>query len=218
MDAGLAFFRDARLMVGFLFLALLSTCQTQDRALTLELQRSFKNFLNAVESRDETGLTASVYFPGAASYSGHVRELILNYLDQVQTEKKVVFDPQGVTLCRFLQLNHHTYLVKRVSKSEDGMKANMRISVGFSYDSSLAYSIRNGDYEPGTRVYIPGKPWGAVIELVVGEPLAIPREQLKYLEIDLTFKKTNYEGLWQIRTCQADESSIQYEVSLKDDF
>ena len=194
------------------------SCTTEKQRLTRELQGSFKIFLSSVATRNAKGLETSVYFPGVSDYKGHVSRLLLKYLDDAQEKEFIEFDPQGVVLSRFLGLNELQYVVKDVAKSEDGATATMRIGVHFAYDNNIAYDIRTNTYPKGTTVLIPGKPWGKVVKIVLGEAAPIPREQLKYLEIVTSFRKTNYEGRWQLRACEIDEDSVQFEISLRDRF
>ena len=201
-----------------LVLGLLVSCNQADKQLELELRKSFKTFLESVEKRDEAGLNATVFFPGVRDTKGHVQQLLLTYLDEAQTKGVVTFDEQGVVLARFLGLRHLSYGIKKMETSEDGLNAEIRIAVAFAYDNNIVYSLRDVDYQDGTRFLIPGKPWGSVITITLGGDIPIPREQLKYVEIDISFRKTNYEGLWQVRRCVVDESSLQFETSLKNDF
>ncbi len=199
-------------------LGLLLACQSEQKDLALELQGSLKNYMNALESRNAEGLEATVFFPGVRDYSAHVKQLQLDHLEDAQTKEHTSFDPQGVVLIRFLGLNYLGYKILDMNQSEDGMNAHMRISVHFAYDSNITYDLRANAYEDGTRILIPGKPWGKVITIVLGQDAPAPREQLKYLEIEVDFRKTNYKGLWQIRRCEVDPASIRYEISLKNRF
>ena len=96
----------------------------------------------------------------------------------------------------------------------DGNEAEMRISVHFAFDSNLKFS----NHEEGTQVFVPGKPWGKSHVLIIGDDNDIPREQLAYLEIVITFRRTNLEGIWQVRSCQADEASMTYDISFERTF
>lgn len=210
------------IVVPVLVLALLvafSGCENRKQQVELELRRSFKMFLDACEKRDLERLKAVVYFPGVTDYEDHVRQLQLNYLEDAQSEKQfVTFDEQGVVLGRFLGLMHHTYEVIDMEVNEDETEAKMRISVNFAYDNNISYNVSKVDYEPGTRIFIPGEPWGKVIIITLGGEIPSPREQLKHIEIDMEFRKTNYEGVWQLRKCVADQSSIEYEFTIKENF
>ncbi len=182
--------------------------------LSLELQGSFIDYTKAIESLNEEALLASVYFPGVSEYKAHVQKLLLDYLEQAQTEESVRFDEQGVVLIRFLGMAHHRFQVKDVGLAEDGQSANMRIAVRFSYDSNIAMS----NFEDGTKILLPGEPWGSVITITIGGETPIPREQLDYAEIDIQFRKTNMEGKWQVRRCVVDEESLRFVTSLEEDF
>ena len=179
----------------------------------LELRRSFKNYIESVKEIHEEGLKHYVFFPDTVDYPGHVRRLLLQYLEEAETGE-INFDEQGVVLIRFLGLVYHRYVIIGVSSSEDGMESFMRIGVSFDYDANLSAA----GYEEGTLVYIPGTPWGRINKVVIGGENDLPREQLAYIEIDLQFRRTNFEGYWQLRRCVADPSSAQFEMSFKADF
>lgn len=197
----------------FLISLLCLGCQTKDKALEFELRKSFKNYLNALENRKEYELRVVVNVPGLKEYKKHVNNLYLNYLDQLE-QGLVSFDDQGIVLARFLKLSHYRYGILDFGKSEDGMTANMRISIHFSYDANLSHS----GFEEGTKVYVPSQPWGSVIPLVIGKENPVPREQLKYIELDINFRRTNYEGVWQVMTMHPIKDSDQYETSFQANF
>jgi len=134
-------------------------------------------------------------------------------LTEVQ-QGHVTFDEQGVVLIRLLGLGHHRYLVQDIKTDEEKREAWMRIGIHYAYDSTIAFS----DMEEGTKVYVPGKPWGKVYVLTIGGENPAPREQLSYLELVVHMKKTNLGDLWQIRDMAVDETTIEYEISLKMDF
>ena len=180
----------------------------------LELRRSFKNFIQSVEEVHEEGLKSYVFFPDTHDYKGHVQQLLLTYLEEVQDQGRVTFDEQGVVLVRFLGLVYHRYVILKVTPSEDDMETAMRIAISFDYDANITAA----GYEDGTTVLIPGKPWGRVCKVVVGGENDIPREQLSYIELDVTFRRTNVEGYWQLRRCVADPASAKYELSFQADF
>lgn len=189
-------------------------CGGANEKLSLELQGSFGSYTKAIESLNDEALLTSVFFPDTSQYKAHVKKLLLDYLGRAQTDGWVTFDEQGVVLIRFLGLAHHRYLVEDVRLSENGQGAFMRIAVNYSYDNNIAMS----NYEEGTTVLLPGNPWGSVVKIRVGGEIPIPREQLSHAEIDIEFRKTNVEGVWQVRRCIADQGSLRYETSLKDDF
>jgi len=201
--------------VGILMLCFVSffQCSTKDKDLEFELRRSFQNYLNALDSRKEEDLRIVFNIPGLKDYKGHVDQLYLKYLDEVE-KGHVSFDPQGIVLSRFLRLKHYRYGILDYGKSEDGLTAHMRISVYFAYDANIA---RSG-LEDGTKLFIPGKPLGAVNTLVMGADNPVPRDQLKYLEMEMDLRRTNFEGLWQIMRFEPDEAKAQYEVSVKSRF
>ena len=208
-----------RCWMGLVLLCLLlAGCQTKQEALELSLRKSFKKFLEAIELRDRQGLEAVVYFPGVDDYRDHVSQLLLEYLENAQEQGEVSFDPQGVVLARFLGLLHHSYEVLDTRVSEDGRDAEMRISVRFSYDNNIAYNLRSIDFDPGTRVLIPGRPFGKVVTITLGTNNPVPREQLSFVEIDVEFRKTNYEGLWQVRRCEVVPGTHEWETSIKERF
>lgn len=210
--------RRIPLLFAIITLLISSSCDNQDQQYRLELRKSFKNFLASVDEMHVEGLKASVYFPGETDYKGHVQELLLNYLDEAQNKGQITFDPQGVVLGRFLGLLHLSYAINDYKISEDGMNAEMRIAYRFSYDNNIAYDLKSNDYDPGTRILIPGKPFGKVITITLGEDVPTPREQLQYIEMVVKFRKTNHEGLWQVRECTVDEEKLKFEISINDTF
>ena len=203
-----------QLVLCLLMAAGFNACDRSKDQLRLELQQSFRNYVLAIENGDRRGLETLAFFPGEQDYVQHVKSLILDYLSHAQNEGLIQFDPQGVVLSRFLGLNHHRYQIEAIQRPEGGTEATMHISVHFSYDNNIKHS----SYEEGTTVLIPGKPWGKVEKILIGGENPIPREQLKYLEIHINFKQTNLEGFWQVRQCQVDPESIQYEISFEDQF
>ncbi len=190
----------------------------EHKQLRMELQNSLRAYMLALKSRDGEALKATAFFPGVSDYRQHVTDLYVNYLDDGRKRQTVSLDPQGAVLCRFLGLLDHRYVVERVSPSEDGLEAAMRISVNFSYDRNIEMSVSQGSFEPGTKVFVPGEPLGKVHMIVIGEENPIPRQQLKRIEIDVKFRKTNRPGVWQVRTMTADEEAAEYETSLQDTF
>lgn len=194
-------------------LFLVSACRKNDN-LKFELMRSFNNLIHSVKELNEEGLAISVYFPGVSNYKEHVKQVLLKYIEQTNDpDQAITFDEQGVVLSRFLGLSYHRYHVLSYGLSEDGNQATMRVVVNFSYDKNITYS----NYPDGTQVLIPAKPWGETYTLTIGgigNP--VPRDQLKKLEIDIEFKKTNYEGFWQVRQCVVDPASIEFETSYQD--
>jgi len=205
-------------LVAMSCLLLLTSCNNQDQVIRLELRKSFKNFLGSVKEMNIKGLEASVYFPGVSDYKTHVQGILVQYLNDAQDKGQVTFDPQGVVLGRFLGLLYLSYTIIDYEISEDGMNATMRAAYRFSYDNNIAYNMKTVEYQPGTQILIPGKPWGSVIKIVPGENVPAPREQLQYIEVVVKFKKTNYEGLWQVRECKADEETMRFEISIRDRF
>ena len=202
------------LWVPFLFLPLVpSGCTDREEAFRLELRKSFLAYLNALESMDEEALRATVFFPDTNDYKAHVQALLLQYLEQAQKNGTVAFDPQGVVACRFLGLSHFQYTIVDVKKLDE-KDLVMRIGIHYAYDSNLS----RADYEKGTKVLIPGKPLGTVLTLVIGGENPAPREQLKYAELEIVFRKTNFENHWQVRELRIDEARLEFEVSFKDDF
>ncbi|CAM2068798.1 hypothetical protein SCOR_25740 [Sulfidibacter corallicola] len=207
--------RNSLWLAAVVLALILPACNRAEQMQKLELMRSFNNFIHSVNELHDKGLTISVYFPGVSDYKAHVKKLLLSYMERTHAGGPLEFDPQGVVLVRFLGLAYHRYDIKSYTFGDDGQTVQMRLSVSFSYDNNIQYS----EYEEGTKVYIPAKPWGTVHEVVVGSSAnPVPREQLSYLEIDVTMRKTNFEGYWQVRSCEVDESSLQFETSFRGDF
>ena len=206
-----------RILALGLVLSLLS-CISANQQLELDLRKSLKLFLESARNLNEEGLKASVYFPGVTDYRQHVRDLQLKYLEDATEKGQLEFDPQGVIAGRFLGLLHHSYFVKKLDTSEDGLEVTMLMGINFNYDNNLTYDYRGVDYEPGTRVLIPGAPWGTVLTIRLGEDNATPREQLSYAEIRIKFRKTNFEGYWQVRELEVLEEQLEYVVSFKSSF
>ncbi len=203
----------ARFALGTLMLLALLSCARQDRQLQIELRRSFKNFIASVDELHEEGLNISVYFPGEKDPKRHVEDLRLAYLDDLNNHRPLTFDPQGVVLCRHLGMGAQNYQILKIETLEGG-DLRMRISYTFSWD----HMLRAAHFEEGTKVWIPAKPWGTSYEIIIGEGAPAPREQLRYCEVLVVFRRTNYEGYWQLRTCEIDPSSLQYETSIETDF
>ena len=109
----------------------------------------------------------------------------------------------------FLGLTFHRYQILSISELDGQNQVQMRLAIHFSYDKV----IRAARYEKGTQVFVPGEPFGKVHTLVMGEENEIPRQHLKYIEVEVTMKKTNHEGFWQVRRCVADGNSAQFETS-----
>lgn len=194
-------------------LCLASACRKDD-SLKFELMRSFNNLIHSVNELNEEGLAISVYFPGVSNYKDHVKQVLLKYIEQTNDpEQLITFDEQGVVLSRFLGLSYHRYQVLSYALGEDGNQATMRVEVNFSYDKNITYS----NYPDGTKVLVPAQPWGSTYTITIGGTgNPVPRNQLKKLEIDVTFKKTNFEGFWQVRKCVVDPASIEFETSFQD--
>lgn len=202
-----------RLAITALALLILLGCKNPDKQLELELRRSLKNFVGSVDELHEEGLNISVYFPDVTDPKQHVQELRLAYLDDLNNRRPLTFDPQGVVLCRHLGMGAHHYQIMAIEPL-DNRDLRMRISYNFSWDQML----RQAHFEQGTKVWIPAKPWGTSHEIVIGEGAPAPREQLRYCEIVIVFRKTNHEGFWQVRTCEVDPASLKYETSIETDF
>ncbi len=202
-----------RLAFAALALFILLSCKSQDKQLELELRRSLKNFVGSVDELHEEGLNISVYFPDVADPKLHVQELRLAYMDDLDKHRPLTFDPQGVVLSRHLGMSAHNYQVLAI-ETIDERDLRMRISYNFSWDQML----RQAHFESGTKVWIPAKPWGTSHEIIIGEGAPAPREQLRYSEIVIVFRKTNHEGFWQVRTCEVDPASLKYETSIETDF
>lgn len=202
-----------RFFFSAVMLFLVLGCKDQNRQLELELRRSLKNFVASVDELHEEGLNISVYFPGVKDPKSHVEDLRLAYLDDLHNHRPLTFDPQGVVLCRHLGMGVHNYQILKTETLENG-ELRMRISYHFSWD----HMLRQAHFERGTKVWIPAKPWGTSYEIVIGEGAPAPREQLRYCEVAVVFRKTNHEGYWQVRTCEIDPQSLQYETSIETDF
>ncbi|CAM2006130.1 hypothetical protein [Acanthopleuribacter pedis] len=186
----------------------------KDESLKFELMRSYNNFIHSVDELHEEGLEISVYFPGVTNYKEHVKEVLLKYIRQTSDPDQLIeFDEQGVVLCRFLGLAHHRYQVLSYELDASGNEAKMRVSINFNYDKNIAFS----KFEDGTRVLIPGEPWGTVYEVTIGGTgNPVPRNQLKNVEVDVVFKKTNIEGYWQVRKSGIDPATLEFETSYQD--
>ena len=191
---------------------LLATCSDSQQELSLQLQNSFRAFIEGVETQDAQTLERVVFFPGVRDYAEHTRQLLLNYLGAVQTGP-ITFDEQGVVLVRFLKLRHLRWQVLKAEPVSE-TDARLRLSVHFAYDANMVQA----DFEQGTKVFIPAKPWGTAHTIVIGGENPIPREQLRYLEIEILLRRTNLPGWWQVRTCTADEATIEYEISTRTDY
>lgn len=205
-------------LVGTILIVRHTMANAEKKALELELRTSFKMFLETLEQRDGERLNACVYFPGVQDYPEHVKNLLLTYLKQLQSGEQITFDDQGVVLNRFLKLKDRSFEVKEITFSEDKKTLSWRIGFGTAYDNNLTYNTRGTDFPQGTTFYIPGKPWGKVIPIVLGGEVPVPREQVSYVEIEMDWHRTNYKGIWQLRRCKVDESKIRYEKSIKADF
>lgn len=191
-----------------LSLTLLS-CSQQDRSLEIEVRRSFKNFIFSVDELHREGLLTSVYFPGTSDYVKHVSDVRYKYMKQLEAGEPLTFDDQGIVLSRILGMVYNSYTVKEIKKLE-GNDIEVRFVFNFAFDSVL----KRGGYEAGTRIYIPGKPWGEYYTIIVDEDCPAPRDQLKHIELIGVFRRTNHEGYWQLRSLKADEASIEYETSV----
>lgn len=196
-------------VLSLLTIAITLGCSDPNKTLSLELQKSYNTFLKSVEVLHQEGLETTVYFPQVKDYRQYAIDILANYKLQVAEGKPITFDAQGVVLARFLGLGHHRYQVLSVSKSEDGKTAQMRIKVNFAYDNTVKF----GGFEEGSTVYIPKEPWGTVYQVVLGQPNELPRNQLKSIEIEIDFHVTNHDGWWQVRRCEADENSLEFEES-----
>ncbi|MDJ0838423.1 MAG: hypothetical protein QNK37_18035 [Acidobacteriota bacterium] len=176
----------------------------------LELRRSYKNYLAALEELHYEGLLQYVYFPGVKSreYRTHVKNLQIDYLERVAEGKPVEFDEQGVVLSRFLRLKYYNYSVEEIRDIND-TDTRMRISLHFNFD----HMLQAADYEEGTKVYLPGSPLGTVSLYTEGGANEIPRTQLKYIEIDVVLRRTNHEGYYQVRRLTPVRNSEEFENS-----
>lgn len=195
-------------------LLLFSCGESMDRELQQELHGSLVSFFKAVETRDRDLLNSTVFFPDTRDYRDHVNKLLVRYLDEVQ-EGKVRFDAQGIVLTRFLRLNYHRNVPIAIeSLPQDGM-VKYRVGVHFSYDALLG----RADFEKGTKVFVPTEPFGTALVLEYGaEGHPAPRQQLSYIELVFTMKKTNTPGSWQVREVLADENTAEFETSYMVDF
>jgi hypothetical protein len=202
-----------RLVIASLALLIFLSCKSPNKQLELELRRSLKNFVGSVDELHQEGLNISVYFPDVADPKLHVQELRLAYMDDLDKNKPLTFDPQGVVLSRYLGMVAHNYKVLAIEPM-DNRDHRMRISFNFSWDQMM----RQAHFEQGTKVWIPAKPWGTSYEIIIGEGAPAPREQLLYCELVIVFRKTNHEGFWQVRTCEVDPASLKYETSIETDF
>lgn len=200
------------LMLIFLILPL-SACLSSNQQLEIELRRSLKNFVASVDERHVEGLQISVFFPETSDYKKHVQSLLINYLEELRDGKEITFDDQGVVLTRFIGMLHHNYLVKSIETIDD-RNVRMRMSFKFSYDNN----IRQANFEKGTKVYVPGDPWGTTHLIEVGVDAPAPRLQISYAEVVVEMRKTNHEGYWQVRTCKVDEDSLEFEQSFETEF
>ena len=197
----------------FLLLLGLGGCEKVDKDLELQLKQSFKNFLNALQTRREYELRVVMNVPGLKDYKDYVDNLYLTYLGDVE-KGQVTFDEQGVVLARFLRLHHYRYQVQEIQQSEDKLQSTMKISIHFAYDANISHS----GLEKDTKIFIPGKPLGKVETVVIGGENPVPREQLSYLELEIKFRRTNFEGVWQVLKMGVIPGSVQYETSLKNEF
>lgn len=198
---------------GFLLLAGCYGCIKEDKQLEIELRRSLKNFVASVNELHVEGLHISVFFPGVSDYKLHVQNLLFAYLEQLNSGVPITFDDQGVVLSRFMGMLHHNYQVDAIESISDS-ETRMRISFHLAYDANL----RQANYEKGTTVYIPAKPFGNAHVLKIGEDIPAPRQQVRYLEVDILFRRTNHAGFWQIRSCQAVLNAIEFETSYETQF
>jgi len=177
----------------------------------LELRRSFRNYLFAIEELHEEGIEQYVFFPGVrpGRYKDHVRKLLTEYLTYGPAGV-VNFDDQGVVLSRFLKMTYHNYEVLEVTELDE-RDYEMRLAFAFNYDSLL----ERADYEEGTVVMIPGDPLGRVNVYEVGAANEIPRKQLTYLEVKVVLRRTQYEEYYQIREVTPIQSSARFEESFR---
>lgn len=201
------------LMFAVLLMVPMLGCINEKQQLEIELRRSFKNFVASVNERHVEGLHISVFFPGVSDYKEHVTNTLFTYLDELRLNKPITFDEQGVVLSRFLGMIHHNYLIKDIETLSE-RDIRMRISYRFSYDAT----IKQANFEKGTKVYIPANPWGTAHLIEVGVDAPAPREQLQAVEILVTMRRTNHEGFWQVRECKIDEDSLEWETSIETEF
>lgn len=197
-------------------LFLLLSCNTEgvDHDTEMALRKSFRNFVLSIKNPKANELNMIVYLPDVADYERYVKDLTIDYLDKIQ-QGELVEDPQGLMLTRFLGLEHNRFLIKNMTLSEDGAEARMRASIRFAYDANIEAS----GLEDGTKVFVPGIPWGTVHVIEVGSDENIaPRDQITYLEFVVEFKKTNLEDHWQVRSLEVDEGTIEFETSLRNAF
>ena len=199
------------LFCALMLLALIGCNVNERHPLELDLRRSFRSYIFAVEELNEEGLENLVFFPGVApgKYRDHVRRLLSDYLTWAP-RGHVTFDEQGVVLSRFLRMTFHNYQVIDI-QSVDERDTRMRLAFSFSYDSLL----EKADYEEGTRVLIPGEPLGKVHTFIVGGANEIPRSQLSYIEVDVFMRRTQYEGFFQIRRLVAVPGTEEFEESFR---
>lgn len=197
------------LLIATLSLTLVG-CSQQDRQLEIEVRRSFKNFVFSVDELHREGLMTSVYFPDTSDYVKHVSDVRYKYMKQLENGEKLTFDDQGIVLARILGMVYNSYTISEIKPIEGSNDIEVRFVYNFAFDSVL----KRGGYEAGTRIYIPGQPWGSYYTIIVDEDCPAPREQLKHVELIGIFRRTNHEGYWQLRSLKADENSIEYETSI----
>ncbi len=186
-------------------------CQQGNLELKRELQKTLNTLTKAVEEVDGEGLIQSVYFPELEQdqYREHVKQLLVDYLLALKNGR-FGFDSQGILLIRFLGIGHHRYKVVSVSENPgQPTTANMRIGIRFAYDANIRFS----DLEAGTILYIPKKPWPEFYEIRIGGENEAPREQLAYLEIDISF--VDHGAGWRVAKSSVVDASIEYEISLE---
>lgn len=180
----------------------------------MALRKSFRNFVLSIKKPKSNELNMTVFLPDVGDYERYVKDLTIEYLDKIQ-RGELVMDPQGLMLTRFLGLEHNRFAIKSISVSEDGSEARMRGALSFAYDAN----IKASGLEKGTKIFVPGQPWGTVHVIEIGsDENPAPREQLKSLEFVVTFKKTNLADHWQVRSLVVDEATIEYETSFKNAF
>lgn len=205
----------SRLLSFMLLLALIGCGDAGvDHDTEMALRKSFRNFVLSIKTPKASELQMTVFLPNVGDYERYVKDLTIEYLAKIQ-QGELVRDPQGLMLTRFLGLEHNRFMIKNLSLSEDGSEARMRAGIYFAYDRNIEAS----GLEKGTKIFVPGEPWGTVHTIVIGsDENPAPREQLKYLEFVVTFKRTNLEGHWQVRLLEVDEATVEFETSFKNAF
>jgi hypothetical protein len=203
-----------RLLIVSVFALLGCSSGGVDHDTEMDIRKSFRNFVLSIKTPKADELNMTVYLPDVDDYERYVKDLTIDYLDKIQ-KGELVQDPQGLMLTRFLGLEHNRFMIKDLSLNEDGTEATMRGSIAFAYDNNITAS----GLEDGTKVFIPGQPWGTVHIIEIGsDENPAPREQVKSLEFVVIFRRTNLEGHWQVRSLEVDEATVQFETSFKNAF